>query len=68
MVLKRKSTKNKSKYPKPFAGQYDELLDVEMYIHDGYDQDGLDLWLQNWGSKAENFHQKMKVGAGPHDI
>eukprot|EP00978_Attheya_sp_CCMP212_P011036 scaffold26936_cov32-Attheya_sp.AAC.2 len=50
------------------AGCYDELPDVEMYTHDGYDRDGLDLWLRNRGSKAENFHQKMKVGAGPHDM
>ena len=36
-----------------------------MYKHNGVDPDGLDLWLRRRGSRAENFHQKMKVAAGP---
>jgi len=32
-----------------------------IYKHDGYDSNGLDLWLRHRGSKAENFHQKMHV-------
>lgn len=46
-------------------GRYEDLDDVEMYTHIGYDSDGLDLWIRRRGSKAENFHQKMIVAAGP---
>ena len=46
-------------------GRYEDLPDVEMYQHDGQDHDGLDLWLRQRGSRAENFHQKMRVAAGP---
>ena len=49
-------------------GRYEDLPDVEMYQHDGYDSDGLDKWLRNRGSKAENFHQKMHVAVGPFGI
>jgi len=49
-------------------GRYDDLPDVEMYKHDGYDSNGLDLWLRHRGSKAENFHQKMHVAVGPYGI
>ena len=49
-------------------GRYDDLPDVEMYRHNGYDSAGLDLWLRNRGSRAENFHQKMKVACGQHGI
>ncbi|KAL7535177.1 hypothetical protein ACHAXR_006318 [Thalassiosira sp. AJA248-18] len=49
-------------------GRYDDLPDVEMYRHDGYDSDGLELWLRRRGSKAENFHQKMHVAVGPCGI
>jgi len=48
--------------------RYEDLPDVEMYKHDGYDADGLDLWLRRRGSKGENFHQKMSVAAGPFGI
>ena len=49
-------------------GRYDDLPDVEMYKHEAYDQDGLELWLRHRGSKAENFHQKMHVAVGPYGI
>ena len=39
-----------------------------MYKHDGYDSNGLDLWLRRRGSKAEVFHQKMHVAVGPWGI
>ena len=50
------------------GGRYDDLPDVEMYKHDGYDSNGLDLWLRYRGSRAENFHQKMHVAVGPYGI
>ena len=46
-------------------GRYEDLPDVHMYDFDGCDSDGLDTWISRRGSKAENFHQKMKVAAGP---
>jgi len=49
-------------------GRYEDLSDVVMYEHDGFDSDGLDLWQRQRGSKAENFHQKMHVAAGPFGI
>ena len=49
-------------------GRYEDLPDVEMYKHNGYDADGLDLWLPCRGSKGENFHQKLSIAAGPFGI
>ena len=49
-------------------GRYEDLPDVVMYEHKGFDSNGLDLWQRKRGSKAENFHQKMHVAAGPFGI
>ena len=49
-------------------GRYEDLIDVEMYRHNGIDSDGLNLYQRRRGSKAENFHQKMKVSVGPYGI
>ena len=46
-------------------GRYEDLPDVEMYSHNGYDSNNLPLWHRRRGSKAENFHQKMHAAAGP---
>ena len=50
-------------------GQFEELLDVALFQHDGQDRYGLDLWLRKRGStKAENFHQKLRVAFGPWSV
>jgi len=49
-------------------GRYEDLPDVEMYNHIGYDSNNLPLWHRRRGSKAENFHQKMHVAAGPFGV
>ncbi|KAL7529943.1 hypothetical protein ACHAXR_003236 [Thalassiosira sp. AJA248-18] len=47
------------------SGRYEDLPDVEMYKHKGYDRNGLDLWQRERGSsKVEGFYQKMEVAAG----
>jgi hypothetical protein len=51
------------------SGEFEELHDVALFQHDGQDRYGLDLWLRKRGStKAENFHQKLRVAFGPWSI
>ena len=69
-IFKEYATKELIKFIREWAkrcqhGRYEDLPDVEMYTHDGYDCDGLDLWIRHRGSKAENFHQKMIAACGP---
>ena len=47
------------------SGRYEQLPGIEIYKHDGHDSNGLDLWLRESGTHAENFHQKLIVGTGP---
>jgi hypothetical protein len=48
--------------------KYADLPDVEMFRHNGIDSDGIDWWLHDRGSRAENFHQKMITAMGPFGI
>ena len=47
------------------SGRYEQLPGMDMYIPDGTDSNGLDLWLRTTGTKGENYHQKLIVGTGP---
>ena len=47
------------------SGRFEEIPGINLFEHDGYDSNGVSLWLRNTGTKCENFHQKLHVGTGP---
>ena len=49
-------------------GRYEQVPEVKMYVHDGYDSNGLNLWLRTTGTKGENYHGKLNRGTGPYGM
>lgn len=49
-------------------GKFEEVDDVEIFKCVGRDSNGLDLYLRNRGSRAENLHQKMKSVFGNYCV